>query len=90
MIQVTNVAFAADHVAIQFIDLPGDVRDQGRAVVTRMIELHMSHPDYREAAEKIQHRLVTLVEDGLENWFDSSPHEPTAPEDDEDDKGMGE
>lgn len=89
MIQVHSVNFAGDHIAVQYMRLPDDVRDSGRVAITSQVQLFFDHPDYKDGARKLQDRVRALVEDGLENFADTEPYVPERDEDD-DDRGMGE
>lgn len=89
MKQVNVLSFADGYAVVQFMDIPNDVRDSGRVVVSRQIEVSLSHPDYREAVRKLHDRAVALVEDALDNWNNSTPYTPDEADDD-DERGMGE
>lgn len=89
-IRISHVQWSQDGISIGFIDLDDDVRVEGQVVRHTTFDLSNQHPDYREAIEKLEKRVVRLVEDAMEDYNASIPFTPTAPDDDADEKGMGE
>lgn len=88
-IEVYSVTFAAEGLAIEYRELPTDVRVQGALIASHQLQLHAGHPDYREDIEKLQNRAVKVLKNALEDFRDSEPYVPDE-EDDDDEKGMGE
>lgn len=86
-IEVHSVTFATEGMAIEYRELPTDVRVRGAVVASHQIQLHAGHPDYREDMERLHRQAVKAVRNALEDFHDSEPYEPG---DDDDEKGMGE
>lgn len=91
-IEISSITFAEDGLAIQYIELPDDVRVEGRVVITHQIQLHAAHPDYRSDIERLHERAVGVVRNALEDFHATEPYVPPteADEEDEDERGMGE
>lgn len=90
-LEIHSVQFGEDGLAITFMDVPTDVRVEGRVIQTRSLQLHASHPDYRADMEDLHRRAERVLRNALEDFADSPPFDPEKPGDDEDDeKGMGE
>jgi len=89
-IEITNISFAEEGIAVQYIEVPHDVRVDGRVVITHQIQLHAAHPDYRADIERLHDRAVAVVRNALEDFHNSLPYEPEAEQDDDDERGMGE
>lgn len=89
-IEISSITFTEDGVAIQYIELPTDLRAKGALVLTHQIQLHASHPDYREDMERLHDRAVKAVRNALEDYRNSEPYEPPNKNDDDDERGMGE
>lgn len=88
-IEISSVTFADEGIAIQYIELPTDVRVEGRVVITHQIQLHAAHPDYREDIERLHDRAVKTVRNALEDFASSQPYVPPTETDDDDELGMG-
>lgn len=88
-IEIHSIVFSPDGMAIQFMELPTDVRVQGRAVLQRTLQLHASHSDYREDMAALHRLAVNAVKNGLDDWAESEPYVPDE-EHEDDDRGMGE
>lgn len=88
-LRIQAIAFEPDALIVSFVELPTDVRVNGRVVVQRQIQLSLEHPDYAEDADGLHARAVKAVRNALEDWTNSEPHMPEA-EDDDDERGMGE
>lgn len=90
-IEITSITFADEGMAVQYIELPTDVRVDGRVVLTHQIQLHAAHPDYREDIRRLHDRAVKAVRNALEDFHNSEPYDPQKDDDDDDDElGMGE
>lgn len=91
-IEIHSILFSDEGFAIQYIELPTDVRVEGRVLHTHTLQLHAAHPDYREDMERLHDRAVRTVRNALEDFHASEPYEGIQPDDDDDDdeKGMGE
>lgn len=91
--EISSITFSDDGVAIQYIQLPDDVRVKGRVVVAHQIQLSAGHPDYREDIEALHSRAVKAVRNALEDFMNSDPFVPPTDDtetDEDDDRGMGE
>jgi hypothetical protein len=91
--EISSIQFADDGVAIQYVQLPDDIRVRGRVVVAHQIQLSASHPDYREDIASLHARAVKALRNALEDFADSEPYVPEDDDgdtEDDDDRGMGE
>lgn len=90
-IEVSSITFSDEGFAISYIELPTDVRVEGRLALTHQIQLHAAHPDYREDMERLHDRAVRAIRNALEDYASSEPYVPATENDDDDDElGMGE
>ena len=89
-LEITSITFADEGLAVQYIELPDDVRVDGRVVITPQIQLHKSHPDYRSDIERLHERAVSVVRNALEDFHNTAPYVPETEDDDDNEKGMGE
>lgn len=89
-VQINAIAFEADALVISFIELPTDVRVNGRVAVQRQIQLSLEHPDYADDAASLHTRAVKTVRNALEDWEGSEPYTPETETDPDEERGMGE
>lgn len=90
-IEISSIMFSDEGFAVQYIELPTDVRVEGQVICTHTIQLHAAHPDYREDMERLHDRAVKAVRNALDDFNASEPYErPQADDDDDDERGMGE
>lgn len=87
MIAIDTITFTDQGLAITYMD-NADVRVDGKVTVAHQIQLHHSHPDYREDAERLAELAQAVVRNALEDWADSPAYQPEP--DDDSDRGMGE
>lgn len=85
--QVDTITFTDQGLAITYMD-DKDVRVGGKVIVAHQIQLHHSHPDYREDAARLAELAHEVVRNALEDWNDSAPYQKS--DDDNDERGMGE
>lgn len=88
--EIHNVYFEQGSIVIGYIELPHDVRVEGRLIRQHQLRLSLAHPDYADDAEKLHRSVVRLLRNALEDFTDSEPYDPDEGEDGDDDKGMGE
>lgn len=89
-IEVANIAFGDEGIALQYIDAATDIRVDGRLVLAHQLQLHAGHPDYADAIERLQALAVAVVRSALEDYAESVPYHPDVEEDPDDEGGMGE
>ena len=89
-LDVHSISFADSGMAIAFMELPTDVRVGGRVIQTRQVQLHASHPDYREAIDEILTLVRSTLQSALDDFADSEPFDPQVDDDEDDERGMGE
>lgn len=90
-VEIHSVTFADEGLVIQYIEVPTDVRVEGRVIHTHTLQLHAAHPDYREDMERLHDRAVRTVRNALEDFNESEPYQvPTPDDEDDEEKGMGE
>lgn len=82
---VASVMFSPEGVEVTFMVLPGDVRNEGLLVSSRMLAVARSHPSYVDEVAELERAAVALVEDVLEDWAGA----PVAQAPDEVDEGLG-
>jgi hypothetical protein len=91
--EISSIQFSEDGMAIQYLQVPDDIRVRGRVVVAHQIQMSASHPDYREDIESLHARAVKALRNALEDFVDSEPYVPEpddADTEEDDDRGMGE
>lgn len=88
-VRIDTIAFADDSIVIAYMALPTDVRGRGDVAIQHQIRLDLSKDDYAVDAGVIHDRIVRLVRDALEDFDASEPYVPE-PDDDDDERGMGE
>jgi hypothetical protein len=92
-IEINSVMFSDEGMAIQYIEVPEDVRVKGQLVQTHVLQLSAGHPDYREDIQSLHARAVKALRNALQDFSVSEPHvaEPDeTSEEEDDDRGMGE
>lgn len=87
MIDVDSVTFTEEGLAITYID-QDEIRVGGKVRVAHQIQLHHSHPDYRDDARALAELARSVVANALEDWRSTPSHQD--PVDEDDDRGMGE
>lgn len=86
---VSSVVFSEDGVELAFMAMPGDVRNEGLLLSSRVLAVARSHPSYTDEIEELESAARALVADVLEDW-DDAPVGFAGPEEDVDeDAGMG-
>lgn len=65
---VSNIGFSDDGVELTFMEVPGDVRNDGRLVRTRNYAVRWDHPSYADELEELRDKARTLVADIDEDW----------------------
>lgn len=89
-LDIHSVSFADSGMAVAFMELPTDVRVGGRVIQTRQVQLHASHPDYRQSIDEILALVRVALRNALEDFEDSEPFDPEVDDDEDDERGMGE
>lgn len=80
-VTVSSVTFSEHGVEFTFMELPGDVRQEGRLVQTRSLAATWDNPNYRDELEELRSAVTTAVLDILEDWPAAPVYEPAADED---------
>lgn len=89
--RIFSVDFAGDSLVLNFMEMPTDVRVRGQVVQQRSLRLDLAHPDYAEDARLLQDLATRALRNALEDFTSSEPHNPsTDPDEDDDERGMGE
>jgi hypothetical protein len=85
---VSSVSFTPDGLELAFMELPTDVRNEGRLVRTRSYLVSAEHPAYADEVAQLRELAEALVRDVDEDWDDAPVYDPADEADDE--GGMGE
>jgi hypothetical protein len=88
--EINSVQFSDDGVAIQYMEVPDDIRVKGMVVRTSYLTVSAAHPDYREDIALLHGRAVKVLRNVLEDFNDSEPYVPEKEPDEDEDGGMGE
>lgn len=90
-IEISSIQFADEGIAIQYVEIPNDIRVQGQVVVNHQVQLSADHPDYRDDIVSLHTRAVKVLRNALEDFANSEPYVPAKDDiDDDEDRGMGE
>lgn len=84
---VSSLAFTAEGVEFAFMELPGDVRNEGDLIRTRTYAVADNHPAYADQIRELREAVADLVRDIDEDWATAPvlvPHEEL-----DEDAGMG-
>lgn len=88
--EIHNIYFESDQLVIGYIELPTDVRVEGKAIQQHQLRLSAEHPDYAEDMTLLHDMAVRALKNALEDFNSTEPYVPALPDEDDDDKGMGE
>ena len=89
--QIHSVQFGEDGCAIAYMQVPTDIRVQGRVIASHQVQLHASHPDYRADIRELADLAQKVLTNALEDFNASDPFIPGLGDDEDDDeRGMGE
>ena len=89
--EIHNIYFEQGSIVIGYIELPNDVRVSGQVIRQHQLRLSMAHPDYAEDADSLHTKAVRVLKNALEDFRSSEPYTPEVePDEDDDEKGMGE
>lgn len=87
MIDIDSITFTDQGLAITYMDT-SDAR--GKVIVAHQIQLHHSHPDYREDSQRLAELARAVVNNALEDWANTPTTSQRDDDVDDDDRGMGE
>lgn len=88
--EINNVYFEADQLVIGYIELPTDIRVEGKAILQHQFRLSAEHPDYAEDMQLLHDMAVRVLKNAMEDFNATEPFTAKPAEEDDDDKGMGE
>ncbi len=85
---VSSVQLGPDMVEVAFMEVPGDLRNEGAFVRTRSYLLYDAGP-HRDAITDLREAINEFIKDVDEDWEDAPIH-VSDDTDDDDEHGMGE
>jgi hypothetical protein len=87
---IDTIQFGKDAVIVSFMEMPSDVRVEGKVVRQQRVSLSYRHPDYAEDAEALELLAQRMLRNAMEDFNESPPFTPEpGDDDDDDDEGMG-
>lgn len=89
-LEIFALNFDPEAVVVSYMDVPTDVRVEGKVALQHQARLDISHPDYREDAETLRRLAQRMLGNALDDFHNSEPWDPEDDDEDDSERGMGE
>lgn len=86
--EIAQVGFEDAGISITYMRVPDDIRVGGAVFAQHTLSIAAGHPQYTGAITDLRELITDLLNDALEDFHDSLPYTP--PDEDDDERGMGE